>query len=62
MTYISGKLVLDQDNKICINMQLTTANPELVDIPLEELLEEYMGKNVFIEVLPVELRVKKGGK
>ncbi len=62
MTYISGKLVLDQDKKICINMQLTPANPELVDIPLEELLEEYMGKNVYIEVLPVELRLKKGGK
>ncbi len=62
MTNISGKLVMDQDKKICINMQLTPANPELVDIPLEELLEEYVGKNVFIEVLPVELRVKKGGK
>nr|MDO8084319.1 hypothetical protein [Candidatus Sigynarchaeum springense] len=61
MTYISGKLVMDKDKKFCINMQLTPANPELVDIPLEELLEEYLGKNVFIEVLPVELRLKKGG-
>ncbi|MEX2683253.1 MAG: hypothetical protein Q6373_016885 [Candidatus Sigynarchaeota archaeon] len=61
MTYISGKIVMDQDKKICINMQLTPANPELVDIPLDELLEEYIGKNVFIEILPVEQRVKKGG-
>ena len=62
MTVISGKLVLDEDKKVCIKMPLTPANPELVDIPLEELLEEYMGKTVHLDIWPVESRSKKGGK
>ncbi|MBN2151513.1 MAG: hypothetical protein JW839_08710 [Candidatus Lokiarchaeota archaeon] len=61
MTVISGKLVVDEDKKLCINMQLTPANPELVDIPIDELLEEYLGKTVHIEILPVEPRWKRGG-
>lgn len=59
MTTISGKLLIDEENKISMKIPLSPANPELVDVPLEELLEEYLGKQVRIEILPVEPRIKK---
>jgi hypothetical protein len=62
MTTITGQLLMDADQKISVKIPLSPANPELVDVPLEELLEEYVGKHVHIEILPVEPRMNKGGK
>jgi hypothetical protein len=62
MVTITGKLVFNEDKKVSINMQLSPANPEMVDIPLEELIEEFIGKSVHIDILPVEPRYNKGGK
>jgi hypothetical protein len=62
MTTITGKLLMDADQKISVKIPLSPANPELIDVPLEELLEEYVGKQVHIEILPVEPRMNKGGK
>jgi hypothetical protein len=62
MTTITGQLLMGADQKISIKIPLSPANPELVDVPLEELLEEYVGKQVHIEILPVESRINKGGK
>jgi hypothetical protein len=62
MTTITGQLLMDADQKISVKIPLSPANPELVDVPLEELLEEYVGKQVHIEILPVEPRMNKGGK
>ncbi len=53
---------MDADQKISVKIPLSPANPELIDVPLEELLEEYVGKHVHIEILPVEPRISKGGK
>jgi hypothetical protein len=62
MTTITGQLLMDADQKISVKIPLSPANPELVDVPLEELLEEFVGKQVHIEILPVEPRMNKGGK
>ena len=62
MTTISGKLLIGEDNKISVKVPLSPANPELVDVPLEELLEDFVGKQVRIEILPIEPRMNKGGK
>ncbi len=61
MTVISGTLSVIE-GKIAVKIPLSPANPELVDVPLEELLEEYVDKQVRIEILPIEARIKKGGK
>ncbi len=53
---------MDAGQKISMRIPLSPANPEPIDVPLEELLEEYVGKQVRIEILPVEPRINKGGK
>ncbi|MHA1681066.1 MAG: hypothetical protein ACTSUE_08660 [Promethearchaeota archaeon] len=53
MTKIIGMLATDDDGETCIKMQISPQNPEVYDIPLSELLEDYMGKRVKIEILPI---------
>ena len=56
LTKISGKLLTDEDGNLCVKMQISPQNPNLYDIPLEEVLEDYLNREVHIEVFPVELR------
>ncbi|MHA1372448.1 MAG: hypothetical protein ACTSWN_10830 [Promethearchaeota archaeon] len=44
----------DEDGAICIKMQISPDNPTIYDIPIEEFFEDYIGRDVLIEVLPVE--------
>ncbi|MHA1792522.1 MAG: hypothetical protein ACTSVI_07745 [Promethearchaeota archaeon] len=59
MVVISGKLVLDDEGELCIKMRLTPQNPNIYDIPLSELLEEYMNENIRMDILPIELWKKE---
>jgi len=54
MVSINGKLTKDEDGAICIKMQISPDNPTIYDIPIEEFFEDYIGRDVLIEVLPVE--------
>jgi hypothetical protein len=56
MAIITGILALDEENKLCVKVQISQWNAEPMEVPLEELLEEYIGKEVHIEILPVEKR------
>ncbi|MBD3188514.1 hypothetical protein GF325_16910 [Candidatus Bathyarchaeota archaeon] len=58
MTHFQGKLVLDEDNIPCVKMQLSPQNPTLYDIPLSELLEEFVDKEIYMEVFRVETRAE----
>nr|MDO8111687.1 hypothetical protein [Candidatus Sigynarchaeota archaeon] len=62
MPTISGKLIIDKDNKLCVKTQISPQNPTLYDVPLEELFESYIDKDVHVDIWPVEIRLKKGGK
>ncbi len=62
MTRIVGILTQDEDGTICLKTQLSPNNPEIYDVPLSELLEEFMDKKVVIEVLQVQEKVKNGGQ
>ena len=44
----------DDDGEICLKMRISPQNPEEYEIPLEELLEDLMGKRVQIKILPVK--------
>jgi hypothetical protein len=53
MVKIIGKLTRDDDGVPCVKMQISPQNPQLYDIPLEELLEDYIDSRVKIEILPI---------
>jgi len=37
-----------------MKIQISPQNPELIDVPLEELLEDYLNKEVAIEIFKVK--------
>lgn len=56
MPRLTGKLLVDAEGALCLEMQLTPENPTLYEIPLKEVLEEYLGQKVAVDVLPVRPR------
>ena len=58
MAKFSGELTMDEDGIISMKMRIAPGNPELYDIPLEELFEDYMGKRVRMEIFPIQSRNK----
>ncbi|MBD3350898.1 MAG: hypothetical protein GF364_05370 [Candidatus Lokiarchaeota archaeon] len=56
MTQFNGKLVLDEDGLLCVKMHISPMNPELYDIPLQELLEDLINKDIFMEVFATQKR------
>lgn len=57
-----GKLVIDEDGALSLKMRLTPENPELYDIPLTELLEDFIGKDVTMDFLQLVPRWTQGFK
>jgi hypothetical protein len=53
---LRGKLMKDDDGMLCIKMQIAPGNPNLENIPLEEILEDMMDQNVVIDVFPLTKR------
>jgi hypothetical protein len=47
---------MDEDGQLCLRTQLSPQNPELVDIPLPDLLEEFIDHPVFLSVAAYETR------
>ena len=50
---IKGELV-QMDGKLCVKAQISTQNPNLYEIPLEELMDELIGKRVRIEAFELK--------
>ena len=51
---------MDDEGKLCMKTTISPGNPELYDVPLEELLEDYVGKTVHLEIWPAEGHWKEG--
>ena len=49
-----GKLSLDKDGQFTLNMRISERNPLLYDVPLEELLGDFVGQKIRLEVFPVK--------
>lgn len=49
--YQIGTLSLDSDKRICLKTYLTRDNPILYDIPLSEILEYFINKEIVIELI-----------
>jgi hypothetical protein len=47
---VSGKACVDDDGLACIEMQITRENPLLYQIPLADLLEEFVHKPATVDV------------
>ena len=63
MTTIIGKLVVNAEGLLCIQMNEMKDNPALGEIPISEILEEFVGKKVKIDVMPFgKLESHKEGK
>ena len=53
MMKLKGELVL-LDGELCMKVQFTPDNPSLYEIPLGDLLEDFVGKRVNIDILEVK--------
>ena len=62
MTSLRGKIVIDEDGTICMKMQIAPANPEEYEIPFEELLEDFIGRRVKIDVIALKSLSEVKGK
>ncbi len=52
---LKGKLTQNSEGRLCIKMNLAQGGAEfLTDVELKELLEEFLGKEVVIDVLEVK--------
>ena len=56
MARFRGILEKDDDGQLCIKMTLGSQSSMIEDIPLEELLEEFMGKNIIMDVFALSNR------
>ncbi|MHA1340185.1 MAG: hypothetical protein ACTSRZ_06500 [Promethearchaeota archaeon] len=54
MPVFRGELVKNEDGVLCLKMQITPANPTKYEIPLEELFEDLLEKQVRIEIMPLK--------
>ncbi|GAB4315426.1 MAG: hypothetical protein Kow0069_17290 [Promethearchaeota archaeon] len=68
---IVGTLARDDEGQLALRMRISPQNPQLYDVPLSELLEDFEGKLVRLEVWPVvpvwkererEARTRRGGE
>lgn len=55
MTRIIGELK-EVDGELCIKMQISPQNLEEFDVPIKEVLEEFINKRIVLEVFPSEPR------
>jgi hypothetical protein len=58
---VSGKTCVDEDGLACIEMQIARDNPELYQIPLAELLEEFVHKPATVELQAGTTKQKHSG-
>lgn len=61
MARFTGELLQAEDGQLSVKMPISAMNPELFEIPLEEILEDFINKRVRIEVLPLESRWEDEG-
>ena len=59
MAKFIGKMVLDKDGFLAIKMQIASENPEIYEIPLNELIENFLNIRVKIEIIEIEKRWEK---
>ncbi len=48
---VTGKVCVDENGLACIETQITRDNPNLYQIPLADILEEFLHKPVEVELL-----------
>lgn len=56
MNRVVGDLKINDKGEICIEMQISPQSPDIIDVPLNELLEECVNKRVAIEINPSDIR------
>ncbi|MFX0098865.1 MAG: glycoside hydrolase family 172 protein [Candidatus Hodarchaeota archaeon] len=59
---VSGEASIDEDGLLCLNIHLSRDNPELYEVPLVELLEFFVDKEVNVEIKTSGEDVKYSGK
>lgn len=57
MNRVVGDLKIDKNGEIYLKMQISPQSPDIIDVPLKELLEECMNQRIAIEINPSEKRM-----
>ena len=55
---VTGEMKVDEEGACCIHMQLTKENPMLYDVPIWEILEDYMEAPVLLKTSRGEAKVQ----
>ncbi len=50
MATFSGKLLHDSNGVLCLKLDQYALNDDLMSVPLEELLEEFVDQDVVLEI------------
>lgn len=53
---VRGKFVLDEEGGAAMEMQLTPQNPKKEKIPLAEIFEEFLDKEIIIDIYSLSKR------
>jgi hypothetical protein len=61
MATFSGKLLRDSNGVLCLKLEQYALNDDLMSVPLEELLEEFVDKDVVFEINPFILSTQLKG-
>ena len=59
MVNFTGKLYINEDGELCIFGQIAKGNPTRYELPLTEIWESYLEKEVSIDIYELEQRWKK---
>ncbi len=54
--FLAGLLCKNDDGKVCLEMRLSADNKKPEKVPLEEIVEEFLDRQVLFRIDPVELR------
>ncbi|MBD3353543.1 MAG: sulfatase-like hydrolase/transferase [Candidatus Lokiarchaeota archaeon] len=57
----TGELSENDEQQLVIKMQLTPQNPNIFDIPLIEIIEEYLGKEIVLKIKNQDNTIEKSG-
>ncbi len=54
--FLAGLLCKNDEGKVCLEMRLSADNKKPEKVPLEEIVEEFLDRQVLFRIDPVELR------
>jgi hypothetical protein len=56
MANFFGKLLRNEEGHLSMKIKMSPQNPEMITVPLEELLEDFIDQDISVEIFKVRAR------